>query len=287
MEGLAAEELASLLEKTSRTFALAIPLLPKDLARQVGAAYLVFRIADTLEDAPLWGRDTRLAALHSFAAWIVGGTDEGWKKLVASNPPIADACMDLLARADAVKATVSAFDAPVRQVIVAHAHMTALGMADFVARQDEKGSLVLSDAEDLRAYCYVVAGIVGEMLTQLFVVASPALRAVEPDLASRARAFGEGLQLVNILKDASSDAKEGRAYLPPSVPREEVVRMARADLERASEYVDLLGRDPARPFCELPVHLAVATLDRLDEGKPKLARDEVRRIHDAVTGRSR
>ena len=32
-------------------------------------------------------------------------------------------------------------------------------------------------------------------------------------------AFGEGLQLVNILKDAGDDARDGRVYLPPHVPR--------------------------------------------------------------------
>ena len=43
------------LVKTSRTFALAIPLLPQPTARQVTVAYLLFRIADTFEDASvLW-----------------------------------------------------------------------------------------------------------------------------------------------------------------------------------------------------------------------------------------
>ena len=36
-----------LLVRTSRTFALAIPLLPEPLRREVGVAYLLFRIADT------------------------------------------------------------------------------------------------------------------------------------------------------------------------------------------------------------------------------------------------
>ena len=43
-----------LLLKTSRTFALSIPMLPEPTRREVGVAYLLFRIADTLEDATLW-----------------------------------------------------------------------------------------------------------------------------------------------------------------------------------------------------------------------------------------
>jgi len=43
-----------LLEKTSRTFALSIPVLPEPTRRQVMIAYLLFRIADTFEDAAHW-----------------------------------------------------------------------------------------------------------------------------------------------------------------------------------------------------------------------------------------
>ncbi len=42
--------LEELLIKTSRTFALSIPLLPEPTRREVTVAYLLFRIADTLED---------------------------------------------------------------------------------------------------------------------------------------------------------------------------------------------------------------------------------------------
>src|SRR5580658_3414801 len=45
-----------LLLHTSRTFALAIPQLPEPLRREVGVAYLLFRIADTFEDATRWPR---------------------------------------------------------------------------------------------------------------------------------------------------------------------------------------------------------------------------------------
>ena len=59
--------LERLLVRTSRTFALAIPLLPSPPRREVTAAYLLFRIADTFEDATRWPRASRLAALSDFA----------------------------------------------------------------------------------------------------------------------------------------------------------------------------------------------------------------------------
>src|SRR5580698_3671294 len=64
-------DLMRLLERTSRTFALAIPNLPSPPRREVAAAYLVFRIADTFEDAASWPRSDRLAALAGLEDLLV------------------------------------------------------------------------------------------------------------------------------------------------------------------------------------------------------------------------
>ncbi|MBX3263596.1 MAG: squalene/phytoene synthase family protein [Labilithrix sp.] len=288
---LADPDLARLLERTSRTFALAIPLLEAPLARQVGVAYLLFRIADELEDAALWSRDRRAAALASFVRWL-DGEDAGlnWPELVARTPPTRDAgCLELLSRAPDVLAAVRAMDAGVATAIVAHVKRTALGMAEFVARQDEGGGITLADVDDLRRYAYVVAGIVGELLTELFAVADPRAAAAREALDADAASFGEGLQLVNILKDAPADAREGRAYLPADVPRGAIVELARADLARAERYVRTLVEARASRgvvmFCDLPVRLAIATLAALDAGAPKLAREDALGIVAAVTSR--
>lgn len=271
-------DITALLERTSRTFALSIPLLEQPLARQVGLAYLLLRIADTFEDAPLWGRDERIAALAAFVAWLDGGPP------LAGRPTDDDGCLELLARAEDVRSALLELAPEPREIILRHVRRTAEGMAGFVARQTDHGALALRDLPDLRAYCYVVAGIVGEMLTELFAVTSPDLPYGE--LAARARAFGEGLQLVNILKDEESDAGAGRSYLPPRTTREAVTAVARSDLAIADEYVALLPEgSPVRAFCDLPVRLAVATLDALDRGAPKLSRADVAHIFAEVTRR--
>jgi farnesyl-diphosphate farnesyltransferase len=292
---------ARLLETTSRTFALAIPLLEPPLARQVGVSYLLFRIADTLEDAPLWGRDERALALASFAGWLDADAPDArervseaeWQRLVRAEPPSRDrACLELLARGDAVLGAARVMGgARVARAVVSHTRRTALGMAEFVAKQDARGALSLESLAELRRYAYVVAGIVGELLTDLFALALPALALAETRarLDADAASFGEGLQLVNILKDATADAREGRTYLPRSVPRADVTALARADLARAARYVEALAGAGAplgvQSFCDLPVRLAEATLDGLAAGAPKLARDEVLRIVESVTGR--
>ncbi|MGE5413115.1 MAG: squalene/phytoene synthase family protein, partial [Syntrophomonadaceae bacterium] len=62
--------LEDLLEKTSRTFALSIPVLPEPTRREVTLSYLLFRIADTFEDASHWTPEARIAALDAFEALL-------------------------------------------------------------------------------------------------------------------------------------------------------------------------------------------------------------------------
>jgi farnesyl-diphosphate farnesyltransferase len=278
-------DLEQLLIATSRTFALAIPLLPEPLRREVTLSYLLFRVADTFEDAASWPRALRVEALGRFDELLENpGREEiekvsrhwaeevpceqlGYRELLADLPFVLDAFFAL---------------SPEAVVLIReHVLRTSRGMAGFVARTTDEGELRLRDVRDLQDYCYVVAGIVGELLTELFLLGRPHLEPAAAGLRERSRAFGEGLQLVNILKDSASDATQGRRYLPDGVERAEVMTLARHDLQAASEYVlDLQGAGAERglvAFVALPVRLATATLDRIEEAGPgsKLTRPEV------------
>jgi farnesyl-diphosphate farnesyltransferase len=280
-------DLERLLEQTSRTFALAIPVLPEPTRREVTLAYLLFRIADTFEDAAHWVPSRRIEALaelesllesHSpteayrrAAAWTAAGASPhpGYAELVACTP--------------AVLAEFSHLRGSAIDSIRTHVVASARGMARFVART-EGNRLTLSSIGELKDYCYVVAGLVGEMLTDLFLIGQPALEGVAPFLRERAAAFGEALQLVNILKDADADRAEGRRYLPEGVPRSDIFALARRDLAIAGEYVAALQRAGApRGFVEftaLPSELAWASLDRVEAAGPgsKVSRPEVLQI---------
>src|SRR4029077_7884562 len=59
-------DLERLLIAPSRTFALAIPLLPEPTRLEVTLSYLLFRVADTFEDAASWPRSLRIEALARF-----------------------------------------------------------------------------------------------------------------------------------------------------------------------------------------------------------------------------
>jgi len=279
--------LHELLVETSRTFALCIPLLPDAMREQVTIAYLLFRIADTFEDASHWPVADRLAALDELCALLRNPDPDEARRLAAAwhekGPSPHAGYLNLIADAPQVIRSFASLPEPVMAVIRDHVIRSAEGMAHFVA-MTENGTLQLADMQQLRDYCYAVAGIVGEMLTELFVLRAPQLRGCAAFLRARAATFGEGLQLVNILKDSLSDLSEGRTYIPPDADRAEVLALARADLEAATEYTLALQSGGAPhgivAFAALPVALAEATLDKLEVSKPgtKIGRAEVFRI---------
>ena len=276
--------LEDLLEKTSRTFALSIPVLPEPTRHEVMIAYLLFRIADTFEDASHWPPEERIAALADFNAllrsydrrraealardWVARGVaaHDGYRQLMAETPFVFDAFFALSPGAVA----------PIRE----HVARSADGMASIVARTRE-GALTLHSIRELQDYCYLVAGIVGEMLSELFVLGRENLAPIAGYLRERAATFGEALQLVNILKDSEGDAEEGRRYLPAEVPVAEVFGLARRDLGVAGDYIHALQRANAPrgivEFTALPVRLAWAALEKVEKSGPgaKVSRPEV------------
>lgn len=282
------ERLETLLTKSSRTFALTIPLLPEPTRLEVTLAYLLFRVADTLEDATHWSTARKLAELDAFATMLEAGDlvnaqgeamrlAEAWR----AAPPLDEAgYLELLGELPFVLRATSAIAADSRAIIARHTVRTTRGMASFVSREVD-GPVRLRDLPDLRAYCYTVAGIVGEMLTELFLLGRKQLATVAAELRADASAFGEGLQLVNILKDSDADAAEGRQFLPSGTDRAGVFRLAFEGLDAASRYcarLEAAGADRGLlASTALPIVLARATLERVQRLGPgaKLGRAQV------------
>lgn len=279
-----------LLEETSRTFALCIPLLPDPTRHEVSIAYLLFRIADTFEDSAIWSADRRIEALQTFEALMDEPTsahaEQCAREWTEAPPTDHDGYRDLLEETPTVLQEFRAMDDEAQRIVRKHVKRTSQKMASYVRRTDTNGTLRLRTMEELRVYCYAVAGIVGEMLTDLFIRNSSSLEQVEGYLRERAPHFGEGLQLTNILKDTNVDVEEGRSYLDGRLERDDVFDRARADLDAAAEYTIALQKAGAPrgtvAFNALPLRLAWATLDRVEEEGPgaKLTRPEVFGILD-------
>lgn len=276
------------LEKTSRTFALAIPLLEEPLRREVTISYLLFRVVDTLEDAAVWTASQRSSCLRTCAQVIRHGTVADAKHAAGHwldlGPTRHAGYLELIRSFPSLLADTRALHPSSLERIEHHLLRTIERMDSFVRTAHKDGTLVLETKEALRSYCYAVAGIVGELLTDLFVLHAPRLHDAADALRRHAPRFGEGLQLVNIARDASGDAKEGRRFIPPGMLLEEVLAWAEDDLDHAMAFVDLLRSHGApsgtTAFAALPAMLARSTIERVrTEGfGAKLSRAEVGEI---------
>jgi farnesyl-diphosphate farnesyltransferase len=277
-------ELSTHLERTSRTFALAIPLLEEPLQREVGLAYLLLRVADTLEDAAPWTREERRAALAEFELLLEkkeGALASALTQRWLERQPSGNAhYLRLLEHTPRLLANLEALRPEAASIVRDFVLRTVRGMREVLAGATEQGLLTLASIQELRAYCYIVAGLVGELLTELFLLDSR-LRPSAPELRALAPFFGEALQLVNILKDAAEDSEEGRTWLPGGVRLEEVHALAKKDLVDAARYVRALHSAGASQgvlaFTVMPLQLAHATLKLLVRQGPgaKVSRTEV------------
>ena len=97
-------------------------------------------------------------------------------------------------------------------------------MHQFQQTASLRGVPRLTDMDD---YCYYVAGVVGQMLTELFCSYSPDIDRQRGALNDLAVSFAQGLQMTNILKDVWEDRRRGACWLPQEVFTRHGVDLAR------------------------------------------------------------
>ena len=285
------DEVKLLLARSSRTFALTIPLLPPPLQNWVGVAYLFLRAADGVEDTTAVEASRRVRLLRLLGGALNGqehrsGVAADFREFAELMP--AGGERDVVASLELLFVELDKIEESARQVIVRHADRVCRRMAHALALPASGASIALSDLGELRDYMYSVAGIVGELLTDLFC-----LHTVEAEryrLLARSADFGAALQLTNILKDAAEDALSGRFFLPPEVsylsPERGapaligMVELAEIRLRTATSYILLIptAYPGVRLFCLVPVLLALATLRELVSNRTQLLEGKVVKI---------
>jgi len=163
------------------------------------------------------------------------------------------------------------------------------GMRHYMERKARSGNLVLEGAADVNRYCFFVAGVVGEMLAVCRSVFWP--RDVHSQFSRLRDAFRFGLflQKVNLLKDQSSDEKQGR-FLVPS--RASVLKGLLSDADSAFRFLVGLPEKEVgfRLFCAWSLFLGLASLpwiEKADLGEvaAKIPREETLRLLQEVESR--
>jgi farnesyl-diphosphate farnesyltransferase len=276
-----------ILPAVSRTFALTIPQLPPDLSRSVTNAYLLCRVADTIEDEPQIAPPDTLLYMERFSDAVAGvadaqalGTDLADKLSQWTIPAERELIMNLARVIRVTRQLPMRQQAAIRRCVDAMCH----GMHQFQRTASVRG---LDTVADLDSYCYYVAGVVGEMLTELFCSHSPDIERHRVALTRLAHSFAQGLQMTNILKDVWEDRSRGACWLPQDLfsrhgvdlshltaaspgngfaaGMHELVGLAHAHLRNALEFTLLIpARETGiRRFCLWAIGLAVLTLKRI------------------------
>jgi farnesyl-diphosphate farnesyltransferase len=247
-----------LLPSVSRTFALTINVLPASLRDTITVAYLLCRIADTLEDATSSPPAVRIDGLEALAAALarptLGARDLALALDLASGLEIPDSAgRRLLGEREGVFRAYRRLPAEDQAIVSRWVQAMALGMSTFVAREmrgavtaaaggapdragirERAGSSssapgpcgaeavrhTLETADELRSYAYYVAGTVGHLLTDLFTARlGQKAASAAGRLRQLAVPFGLGLQFTNILQDLPEDRRRGWSYIPEEIAR--------------------------------------------------------------------
>jgi len=222
-----------ILPHVSRTFALTIPELPAALRTAVTSAYLLCRIADTIEDEPALSASDTYAFLERFTAVVKGAQSAAGLAndlLPHLSQHTLPAERDLVAHMERVIRVVGRLDERQRAAIRRCIEVMSRGMHQFQRTASLKG---LARSSDMDSYCYYVAGIVGETLTELFCAYSPAVMRHYAQLYELAPSFGQALQMTNILKDVWEDRSRGACWLPQEVFSRHGVDLGQLSPERS------------------------------------------------------
>ncbi|NCJ06718.1 squalene/phytoene synthase family protein [Synechococcales cyanobacterium C] len=299
-----------ILPQVSRTFALSIRFLPGNLGRAVLCAYLICRIADTIEDDPAAPAQTKTRLLEQFLECFQSPHLAEHYPAMVRNVTGEAAHLALVQHTDQVFSLFRSLP-PASQKSICHwVSEMVVGMQKLVNLHPN--GIRIQTLEEYREYCYYVAGTVGYLLTDLWYEHSPSVNhKVYETLLETCEAFGEGLQTVNILKDIAWDAEhENSIYIPQQTLQahgssqdtllhpdflpsnhasiKSLVELAWSDLDKAAEYLLNVPKSavPIRLFCILPLVFAYGTLREItgstamlhSGGTVKISRAEVKSL---------
>jgi farnesyl-diphosphate farnesyltransferase len=235
-----------ILRSVSRSFYLSIRLLPAQLRDPIGLAYLLARATDTLADTAEVSATLRDESLQKLARAIQGKLSQNeLSNLSESFAPLQKnasertlietlpACLDWLAQ-------IQENDRDDIRAVLEHINRGQL--LDVRRFGDAAETHALATETELDEYTYLVAGCVGEFWTQLCFRHLKNFSDLAPErMRNLGRDYGNGLQLINILRDAGADFANGRCYFP----EEELKALGIAPNElisRRSDVVPMLDR---------------------------------------------
>lgn len=261
----------NMLLETSRTFFIPISRLTPGLQEAVASAYLCMRSIDEIEDHPELPAAIKVSLLHSISQRLqltpINETNEFDKIFLPYQSSLPEVTLRL---EDWLKLSPATILPNIRK----WTGVMAEGMAKWIEKEWH-----IESEEDLDDYTYYVAGLVGLLLSEIWVWHDETKS--DPGLAV---SFGRGLQAVNIIRNREEDLSRGVDFFPNGWGMDRMFAYARRNLELANRYCEDLHTVPIVMFCKIPLALAHGTLDALESGESKLSRSDVKEIVSQVAG---
>lgn len=264
------KEAMRVLKETSRTFYIPIKMLDLTLRKTVGSAYLCMRAIDEIEDHEKLDNDMIASILRQTSDLLKEPFDE--EAYLSLIEPHKELLPEVTIRlGDWIRLIPSG----IVETVQNYTSIMARGMADWA----EKNWHIKTE-EDLDDYTYYVAGLVGEMLSDIWKWYD----GTETDL-EYAVGFGRGLQAVNILRNQEEDLDErGVNFVPEGWGREQLFDYARKNLSYVDGYIKDISNRRIKLFCKIPSELAKRTLAVMESGREKMTREEVEETVKELTG---
>ena len=271
-------ELDSLLKEVSRSFYLSLRFLPSSVRGYLSIAYLLARATDTIADCESAGTP---ASRHDLLArWPTQENLEFFRQVAALNVDHPGE-QRLLRCLPEVFSALNESETTGRQLI-----QKVLGYIIQGQKQDLlKFPGAFTTSAELEEYTFLVAGCVGQFWSEILAWKIPGwAKAPDADMIALGKRYGQGLQLVNILRDSERDSLNGRTYLPGPGTLEQRrahwIPIAREWLAAGKTYVSQLNGWRLRFTADLPWQLGLATLDKIaaSSERAKVSRSQVRQI---------
>lgn len=255
---LARIDLQKHLDNLSRSFAFCIAQLPAGFKEAVGISYLLFRFLDTIEDSAWSHSEAQAQAYATFRKNVLNPfTPQPWSEIFKA-ASLNQHEKELLQDIDLLFIEFSSLNISVQKIISNGLLSMESGMRHFSNKNFRPKNL-----KEVNQYCFFVAGIVGELLEELFQQHSQ-LKDRQQHLVPAVH-FGLFLQKVNILKDQVVDEAEGRFWVHD---RNEILRSLRLHGEQAFAYLQSLPlvHRGYRLFCAWSLFIGLANLPLYEQG---------------------
>jgi phytoene/squalene synthetase len=264
------------LDRVSRSFTFCILQLKSGVKEWVALAYLMFRIIDTVEDAPWQSVPKQLAAFEQLREFLESPPSaQALSAWIATFPAqIPEHEKRLLIDLPILLQDKNELPSTIQQVLLETMHEMMNGMIYFIQHFTASNRLTLNTMDEANQYCFYVAGTVGKLLTKMIEHVTPGFHASTERLNQSVQ-FGLFLQKINILNDRVHDEMAGRCFIPTF---DEMRASLVEDAEGALSYIKMVPISAGRHyriFCAWSLFLGLASLRWIDRNWQMKTQDKI------------